>query len=204
MKYMHIYLLLFLSVSVYFSSLVQAGPELLVDYSQHNNKYGVPEKKQDAYEYHPKTQACEYINSRATDVSFGIKSGQTLLLIREGCNHGHADQNSTNYLLVYEGRKQVAKLSVPGMTSIDAVSNIDLEYNYLILSGGFFNMGGGEVWAEMYNTSSGKLKLIKHFNKVDITDCASMNPSASKSSKIFYDPVVSSFSSQEVVEACSK
>lgn len=204
MKYLHIYLILFLSGSVYFSSSVQAGPELLVDYSRHDNKYEVPEKKQNAYEYHPKTQACEYINSRANDVSFGNKSGQTLLLIIEGCNHGHADQNSTNYLLVYEGRKQVAKLSVPGMTSIDAVSNVDLEYNYLILSGGFFNMGGGEVWAEMYNTSSGKLKLIKHFNKVDTTDCASTNPSVSKSSKIFYDPVVSSFSSQEVVEACSK
>ena len=206
MKYLHIYLLLFLSAPVYFSSSTQAKPELLIDYSRYDNKrYWVPEYKQNAYEYRPKTKACEYINSRAADIWFGDKPGRTLLLISEGCSHSHADQNSTNYLLIYEGKKQIAKLSIPGMESIDALTDMNSEYPYLILSGSFYNMGGLEVWAEMYNTSSGKLKLIKRFNNVMTNNCETgLTDSTSESSKIFYDPVVSSFSSQEFVEACPK
>jgi hypothetical protein len=212
MKYLYIYLLLVLSASFYFSSSVQAKPELIIDYSPsspywHKNKYSVPINKQNAFEYRPKKGSCveEQLNSRAADVSFGGKFSRILLLVRvSACNEGHSDWNRSNYLLVYEGKKRVAKIPVPYMSSIDALPQLDGEHDYLILSGAFFNTGGIDSWAELYQTSSGKLKKIKRFTNMFTGDCVGNGTGGDKGSKIFYDPVADSFSSQEFIEACPK
>jgi hypothetical protein len=208
MKYLHTYLLLFLSASVYLSSSAQAKPKLIVDYSPNSkNEYNVPINKQNAFEYRPRKNSCieEHLNSRATNVSFGSKFDQTLLLVGvSSCNEGHSEWNRSNYLLVYEGKKRVTKIPVPYMSSIDALPELDGNASYLILSGAFYNNGGNDSWAELYNVSSGKLKKIRRFTNMFTTDCLGDSTEGNKGSKILYDPVVSSFSSQEVVKACPK
>lgn len=206
-----------LSVAICFSSAAHAEPKLLVDYFHGGpTEYSVSQKKQNVYEYQPKKDSCteEQLNSRATDVRFGGKSGRTFLLVMGGfdqgrnakgvCDFSPPGQGAFNYLLVYEGKKRVAKIPVPGMFTIDAVPELDGEGEYLILSGGLTRMGGTEEWASLYETSTGKLKEIKKFREVYHDDCSGSSTEGVHSMKIFYDPVVSSFSSQGFVEACSK
>jgi hypothetical protein len=204
-----------LSVGFCFSSAAHAEPKLLVDYSHGGpTEYSVSQKKQNAYEYQPKKDSCteEQLNSRATDVRFGGKSGSTFLLVMGGYNQGRnakgvcdfspPGQGAFNYLLVYEGKKRVAIIPVPGMFTIDAVPELDGEGEYLILSGGFTHMGGTEMWASLYKTSTGKLKEIKKFKEIYEDDCSGERTRGVRAAKIFYDPVVGSFSSQESVRAC--
>ena len=206
-----------LSVAICFSSAAHAEPKLLVDYSHGGpTEYSVWQKKQNVYEYRPKKDSCtdEQLNSRVTNAAFGGKWGRTLLFVIGGysegrnakgvCTFSRPGEGAFNYLLVYEGKNRVAKILVPGMFTIDAIPELDGEGEYLILSGGLTRMGGTEMWASLYETSTGKLKEIKKFREVYHDDCSGSSTEGVHAMKIFYDPVVSSFSSQVFVEACSK
>jgi uncharacterized membrane protein len=205
-----------LSVAAGLSSAAHAEPKLLVDYSHGGpTKYSVSQKNQNAYEYRPKKDSCadEYLDSRVPNISFGGKWNRTLLLVMGGYNQGRnakgvcdsspPGQGAFNYLLVYEGKKRVAKIPVPGMFTIDAVPELGESNQYLILSGGFTHTGGTEMWASLYETSTGKLKEIKKFKEIYEDDCSGSGTEGARGSKIFFDPVVSSFSSQSFVEVCS-
>jgi hypothetical protein len=206
-----------LSVAAWFSSSAHAEPKLLVDYSHGGpTKYSVSQKNQNAYEYRPKKNSCddEQLNSRVPNISFGGKWNRTLLLVIGGFNQGRDAKGvctfsipgtgAFNHLFVYEGKKQVAKVPVPGMFTIDEIPELDGSDQYLILSGGLTRMGGTEMWASLYNTSTGKLKEIKKFREVYHDDCSGSSTEGVHAVKIFYDPVVSSFSSQGSVRACQE
>jgi hypothetical protein len=204
-----------------------AKPELLIDYSPSSKttydaiadeenvseyRYRVPENKQNAFEYRPKKGPCidESLNSRVTNVMFGGEYNQTLLLVRvDNCNEGHFEWGKSNYLLVYNGKTQVAKISTPYRSSISLVPEDLFPYSstdgYLILTSSSMNQGYLRSSATLYKTLNGKLKELKDFGTTYSQDCGAKTDKSGrkKGSKIFYDPVVGSYSSIEVIETCS-